>query len=142
MKHATRAFLLLLAAAPAFGWGKTGHEMVNKLAIRVLPAELKAFYQKYEKDVVGKAMEPDDTKRNTGCESVFHFVDLDQFGDPKNYPRSIDEGVKKYGLDAFTRSGLLPWRVQDMFDQLVAAWKAKDIAKIVHCSAWLGHYAG
>lgn len=142
MKCAIRVLLLCLLCAPAFGWGKKGHEMVNKLAIRVAPAEIKAFYQKHEKDIVAKAMDADAAKRVTGCEDVFHFIDLDQFGDPKNYPRSIDEGVKKHGLDAFTRSGLLPWRVKEVFEQLVAAWKAKDIEKIVSLSAWMGHYAG
>ncbi len=116
--------------------------MVNRLAIRAVPADLRSFYQKHEKDLVAKAMEADAAKRATGCEDVFHFIDLDQFGDPKNYPRSIDEGVKKHGLDAFTRSGLLPWRVKEVFDQLVDAWKAKDVTKIIHLSAWMGHYAG
>ena len=143
MKQTIRiALVVAVAAAPAFGWGKKGHEMVNRLAIRCLPAELKGFYEKNEKAVVGKAMEADEAKRRTGAEDIYHFVDLDAFGDPKNYPRSIEEGIKKHGLDAFLRAGLLPWRVKETFEQLVAAWKAKDAAKIVELSAWIGHYAG
>ncbi len=143
MKQTLRIFLLVaVAAAPALAWGKKGHEMVNKLACRCLPAELKAFYEKHEKEITSKAMEPDEAKRKTGAEDIYHFIDIDQFGDPKNYPRSIDEGIKKHGLDPFLRSGLLPWRVRETFDSLVAAWKAKDVAKIVELSAWMGHYAG
>jgi hypothetical protein len=142
MKAFRAVLVLLVAAAPALAWGKRGHEMVNRLAIRCLPAELKPIYQKHEKDIVARAMEADEAKRKTGCEDVYHFIDLDAFGDPKNYPRSLDEGVRKHGFDAFLRAGLLPWRIKEVHGQLVDAWKAKDVAKIVELSAWLGHYAG
>jgi hypothetical protein len=143
MKHAVLAVLFIaVVASPALGWGKKGHELVNKHAIRCLPADLKAFYEKHEQAIVSKAMEADEAKRKTGAEDIYHFVDLDAFGDPKNYPRSIDEGMKKHGLDAFLKAGLLPWRIRETFEQLVAAWKAKNTEKIVELSAWLGHYAG
>ncbi len=142
MKHAARLLLFLLLCTPALGWGKKGHEMVNKLACRAVPAELREFYKKHEKAIAAKAMDADHAKRAIGCEDVYHFIDLDQFGDPTNYPRSIEEGVKKHGLDPFLRSGLLPWRVKEVFGQLVDAWKAKDFPKIVELSAWIGHYAG
>jgi S1/P1 nuclease len=142
MRPLARVLVILLLAAPALGWGRKGHEIVNRLAVGAVPAELRPFYVRHQAAIVAAAMEADDAKRATGCEDVFHFVDLDQFGDPKDYPRSIDEGVRRHGLDAFTRSGLLPWRVKDVFEQLVAAWKAKDVPRIVKLSAWMGHYAG
>lgn len=142
MKRAIVLLLFLLPTGRAEGWGKSGHEMVNRLAVRCLPDGLRDFYARHEKQLVAKAMEADEAKRRTGCEDVYHFIDLDAFGDPDHYPRSIEEGVRKHGFDEFLRAGLLPWRVKDMVGRLEAAWKEKDAARIVELSAWIGHYAG
>ena len=93
-------------------------ENVNKLAIQALPAELKAFYQKHEKEIVSKAMEPDEAKRKTGAEDIYHFIDIDQFGDPKQYPRSIDEGIKNDTLFDLLAEFIVKHLVVDLLDSV------------------------
>src|SRR5215813_4393473 len=126
MRRAYRIIALLIAAAmmpsPAFAWGFTGHRLIMRRAIALLPPALKPFFEHYRDEIVIRVVDPD-LWRNVGWEEdPNHFVD---FG-AKEYgafpftvlPRDRDAAIEKFGMATLRRNGMLPWRVSDMFGEL------------------------
>src|SRR4051812_29078018 len=71
--------LAVVAAAPALGWGHTGHALINKLAVDALPAgPLKTFFVKHRDYVSAHAIDPDNYKKGHHAEEApKHFLNID-----------------------------------------------------------------
>jgi hypothetical protein len=145
-KRLALALLLATAAAtPLLAWGHTGHNMINRLACDVLPeGPLKAFFAQHREYVGAHSPDPDRFKdRHRAEEGPRHYLDIDAGGmTAETYPRTWKAAVEKFGLHDAQRQGRLPWVIQDTYDALVAAFKAKDGVRIVATATWLGHYVG
>lgn len=148
------AALLLsgLVPADADAWGFDIHRFVTERAIAVLPPELKPFYTKHKVMIVEHSIDPD-LWRSAGFqeEPPRHFVDLDAYGEWPfpDLPREYDAAVAKHGKAFVEKNGTLPWRVKEMYAQLVKSFAdaaggtspwALDNAKFF--SAVLAHYVG
>src|ERR1051326_7595012 len=48
-----------ICIAPAFGWGSKGHEMQARAALRVLPADMPAFFREAVEEIAYLCTEPD-----------------------------------------------------------------------------------
>jgi hypothetical protein len=138
----------LLAAAlagPALAWGHTGHGIVNALAVESLPeGPLKVFFTRYKAYVTEHAIDPDHYKEtHKKEEGPRHYLNMCEGGmKAEDYPHVWLKAVSTWGLHTATKQGTLPWAIQETYDQLVAAFKAKDGSKIVERATWLGHYVG
>jgi hypothetical protein len=135
----------LVSATPVFAWGHTGHAMTNRLACDCLPeGPLKTFFKTNQEYVSKHAIDPDIFKRKHHAEEgPRHFLNIDAQGTkPEDYPREWKGAVEKFGAHAATKQGKLPWAMKEVFDSLVAAFKAKDGPKIIETATWLGHYVG
>ena len=115
--------LLLWGLAPArvAAWGFTGHRFITDRAIDLLPAEIRPFFQKYRATVVEHSIDPD-TYRTMGftAEPPRHFMDMDNYG-PFPFaaiPHDYNEAVAARGVDFVVKNGTLPWRTQEVYDQL------------------------
>lgn len=147
---ATCTALALAAPVPAQAWGFDVHRQIAARAIPLLPAELRPFYEKYNVFVVEHSVDPD-LWRNAGFEQEppRHFVDLDAYGEYPfaNLPHDYEAAVAKFGLEMVTKNGTLPWRVQEIYDKLVAAFRQAaqpdprySLDDIKFFSAALAHY--
>jgi hypothetical protein len=74
-----------------------------------------------------------------------HFLDMDAYGvfPFGALPHDHNAAVAKFGRNFVTRNGLLPWRIEEIFDRLVDAFKqtgpyARDDIKLF--SAVIAHY--
>jgi hypothetical protein len=126
MRHAlvglAVSVLMLATAAPADAWGFTGHRLITRRALELLPPELKPFFEKYKDEIVMRSVDPD-LWRNIGWEDdPNHFLD---FGAPEYgafpfaaLPREYDLAVEKFGVDVVRRNGMLPWRFSEEFGRL------------------------
>lgn len=147
MRHKlSLAFLAALAfATPVLAWGHTGHGIVNHLAVDVLPeGALKAFFKPHQAYIKAHSVDPDIYKsKHRAEEGPRHYLNLCANGTKaEEYPRQWKTVVDKFGLHTATKQGRLPWATQETFDELVAAFKAKDGVKIIERATWLGHYVG
>jgi hypothetical protein len=141
------ALAVLAAPQSADAWGFEAHKYILDRAIRLLPPEIRPFFEKYRASIVEHGIDPD-LWRNVGfdaLESPRHFLDMDAYGPApfKQLPRDFDEAVKRYGLEFVTKNGLLPWRAQEIHVKLIEAFTQKATYSrdnIKYFSAFLGHY--
>jgi predicted AlkP superfamily phosphohydrolase/phosphomutase len=133
---------LLCSTGHAEAWGFTAHRMANRKAVATLPRPLRAFFEANAAYLAEHAIDPD-LWRAAGAagEGPNHFLDMDAFG-PYPFdgiPRSEAEHLRVHGKDALEK-GRLPWRVAEVYAELVAAFRAGDLARILERAAVLGHY--
>jgi hypothetical protein len=150
------ALALFALALPALGpvpvgaWGFNGHKFITDRAIELLPPEIRPFFEKFRSTIVEHSIDPD-TYRTMGFteEPPRHFLDMDAYGPfPfKDLPRDYKEAVDKRGRDFVIKNGLVPWRTEEIYNQLRESFKqlptapfARDNVKLF--SAVLSHYVG
>jgi len=136
-------------------WGMDVHRLITRRAIEGLPADLKPFNMAKADFISEHVVEPDlwivaGLSGKLGNEAPNHFLDFDGFKEPfpfKNVPREWDAVVQKYGAELANRNGRLPWRAEEVFNQLVDQFTsmarnplsyAGDNAR--YLSAILAHY--
>jgi hypothetical protein len=147
---ATCAALVMAAPVPAHAWGFEVHKQITARAIPLLPPELRPFYEKYQLFVVEHTIDPD-LWRSAGFEQEppRHFVDLDAYGPYPftSLPHDYDAAVAKFGAEMVMKNGTLPWRAQEIYDKLVAAFRQAaqpdprySLDDIKFFSAALAHY--
>lgn len=137
-----------LAPAPVAAWGFTGHRFITDKAIDLLPSEIQPFFRRYRAVVVEHSIDPD-TYRTIGFteEPPRHFMDLDNYGPfpfasiPHDYP----DAVAARGVDFVIKNGTLPWRTQDVYNQLRDAFSKLSTSPfsrddIALFSAVIAHY--
>lgn len=142
--------LCLLAACRGDAWEDKGHHIVNGAAIDALPAPLRAFYQQRRDYVVAHSVDPDNDKRKDRgrklrgepLEGPRHYIDLDRYGPPpfSALPENYQAAVSKFGQSTVDANGTVPWRIEEVYHNLVDAFRQKDGDAILRHSAWLGHY--
>lgn len=146
-------FALALSAlrpVPLVAWGFNGHKFIADRAIDLLPPEIRPFFQKFRTTIVEHSIDPD-TYRTMGFtdETPRHFLDMDSYGPfPfKELPHNYDEAVAARGRDFVLKNGTVPWRTQEIYNQLRDAFKqlqtggvSRDNIKLF--SAVIAHYVG
>jgi hypothetical protein len=134
--------LLLLGSGQAWGWGGTGHRIINKNAVRHLPPamlELSAqqqFLEDHASDADYRKSPPDT------AEYPKHFLDLESYSDYPHLTPSLPSLISQYGWTTVRANGILPWATLWAFDSLTAQFRRHDLVKAYQTAADLGHYVG
>jgi predicted AlkP superfamily pyrophosphatase or phosphodiesterase len=151
MRHLRRLALLPVCAAlavaaspaPARAWGFTGHKEINRRAVETLPPELKPLFSANRDYLSEHAIDPDLWRTDDNpTEAPNHFLDMDAFGKAPPFPeipRDEAEHKRVHGQLAVDK-GRVPWRVGDVYRQLVDAFRARDSRRALAAAATLGHY--
>lgn len=148
---AITGFLLLVSAAffflnqAAFAWGPEGHTLITKNAIKLLPKEMKGFYETNSSYLVALSMLPDDWRQTHWNELLpQHFIDLDEFDEPPFDKIRKDRATaeKRFGKDKIFKAGIVPWVIEERYGKLVKAFKANDMEEVVLQSSILAHFVG
>lgn len=140
---------VLMVPSTASAWGFEAHKFIVARAIDMLPAPLRPFFEANRSFIVERAIDPD-LWRNAGFteEPPNHFLDFDAYGKYPftDLPRDYDAAVKKFGVDALRRNGLVPWRTHEMAGWLIRGFAALHKngpyahSDIRFFSAIIGHY--
>jgi hypothetical protein len=151
-KHLCAVALFAVTAVgshPAFGWGKTGHEVVNETAADLMRSPARAFFQRNKVALRKLANTPDTLwKRppNAAAEAPTHFFHWDRYG-----TSPIADGISGFTLsqaltqlgDTFVKdNGSAVWRTAGLYKMLVAALRTKDWTRTLQLAGVLGHYVG
>jgi hypothetical protein len=136
--------IIIASSFLSSGWGFFGHQKINRLAVFSLPPEMIRFYKKNIQYLVETSTHPDSRRYAVAGEAPRHFIDLDMYGDSALavLPKYWKEAVEKYGEDSLNAHGIVPWHIARMYSQLKQAFLLNDPARILRCSAELGHYVG
>ena len=120
------ALLAVLALSPRVeAWGFAAHRVVNRSAVSTLPEPLATLFAANADYLAEHSIDPD-LWRTAGmpAEDPNHFLDMDALGaDP--VPRAEGELIARLGASAAGR-GRLPWRVAEVYEDLVEAFRARD----------------
>jgi hypothetical protein len=124
------------------GWGFFAHKKINRLAVFTLPPEMIGFYKNNIEYITDAACNPDRRRYAVADEAPKHYIDLDDYGDSAVYklPRYWKDAVEKYGKDSLEAHGIVPWTINQVFQNLRDAMFVRDAKKILRLSAELGHY--
>ena len=129
------ALMVLSAPMSLRAWSMDVHRYLTRRALENMPAELRAFLAPKIDFVSEHAADPDlwrvvGLAGTLGPEPPNHYFDLDALDEPPpftNVPRDWTKFVERYGADRANRTGRLPWRAEETFNKLVAAFQ--DIGK-------------
>ncbi len=133
--------LLLTAAVLAFGWGSTGHRIINTQAPDHLPAGMLLFIQ--DSSFFGQhASDADNRKGSDTAEGPKHFIDLEDYPASNALTPNLDSVIALYGWAAVKETGILPWATLWTYDSLVAQLSRGDWTKGTLTASDLGHYVG
>jgi hypothetical protein len=141
-----RYFLCLVLVLASFSfsnsnlWGFYGHRKITELAIYTLPGEMMQFYKQHAAIIIEKSVAADRRRYVIVAEAPRHYIDLDDYPDADSLPKYWFNAVEKYGEDTLLSRGVVPWHAYFTFKQLVKAFAARDINRILTKSADLSHY--
>ena len=146
---ALAALLMVSAPSPAAAWGFETHKFIVSRAIDILPAAIRPFFEANRVFIVEHCIDPD-LWRTAGFtdEPPRHFVDIDAYGKYPftELPRDYDAALVKFGAEALSRNGVLPWRTAEMAGNLGRGFQGVSrptgygVSDVKFFSAIIGHY--
>ncbi len=137
-----KKIFLVLSVLLLAGWGRTGHLIINKNAVKYFPTE---FNFDWMQQLGDHASDADYRKGSDPTESPKHFIDIDSyqsFVDSDFIIQDYDSIVSVFSLSKVIDIGILPWTIITTTDSLQAAFEREDYNRAVLIAADLGHYVG
>ena len=135
------AFLLIVTALAALGWGNVGHLFINTKAVYNLPAAMALFINKGV--YFGQHASDADYRKGTDpAEAPKHFIDIESYPAFQNLTLNLDSLKAIYGTSGVTSIGILPWATVQTYDSLVTSLKRGSFTRAESIAADLGHYVG
>ncbi len=127
----------------AFGWGRTGHKIINGTFESCLPPALRFITEK-SSFYVAHASDADDRKSSDAGESPRHFIDVDYYPEFNKglLPHNYDSLCAEYGSSTVLEKGTLPWAINSAYKTLVVYMENRDWNNADRIIADLGHYIG
>jgi hypothetical protein len=143
-----------LTVEPVAAWGLDVHRLLTGRAVDALPASLRPILAAERAFVVEHAADPDlwrivELRDAIGSEDPNHFLNIDALDEPAPFtgvPRDWAAFVARYGRARATRAGRLPWRAEEIYGRLVAAFREMEkgagyaTLDAQYLSAVLAHY--
>lgn len=129
----------------ASGWGANGHRFINRNAVYHLPGQMllfiqdSSFFAQHASDADGRVNSSDTSMY---AEAPRHYLDIDDYPDFHNLPRSMDTLIALYGWERVKDNGTLPWATQWNMDSLVNQLRRGDWTRAYLTASDVGHYAG
>ena len=119
----TGVLVLMLTAASPAAWGFDIHRFITNQAMDAVPEAIRPYFQKHRAFITEHSIDPD-LMRTYGVESEDpnHFLDMDAVApDPfTGIPRDEAAYIKKLGPEKAREYGRIPWRVEEVYNRLVA----------------------
>jgi hypothetical protein len=135
---------VILMPGSAWGWGTEAHQLICDNARDLLPSGLKGFFRAQARAVREASLEPDTVfKKEYGEEErVRHYFNLDLLERPPfaAIPRDFQAGIEKYGAGRMEEAGQLPWRIDEILEQLTADFRAGRWTSAAIRAGHLAHY--
>ncbi len=127
----------------AFGWGRTGHKIINGTFESCLPPALRFITEK-SSFYVAHASDADDRQSSDAGESPRHFIDFDYYPEFNKglLPHNYDSLCAEYGSSTVLEKGTLPWAINSAYKTLVVYMENRDWNNADRIIADLGHYIG
>lgn len=127
-----------------FAWGEWGHKHINRAAVFALPDGMIKFYYNHIDFITESSVVPDLRRGvlNDRIEPPRHYIDIEDFGKIpiEAFPKTTKEAYQKWDSAFLTKTGYLPWYIQNLEEKLTQAFKKRSKSEILFISAEIGHY--
>ncbi len=130
-------------------WGFTPHRELHAVAITALPSPVFGFFKAHQHELMVRAVDADKRKHSVKEEAARHYIDIDHYsvGIPQC---GWHEACIRYSEDTLRSRGILPWRIERVYNQLVVEMSNCGVSdsseasldRVLRLSADLGHYIG
>jgi hypothetical protein len=142
------SFCIALISFQAFSWGFDGHRRLASMMHEQLPSNLclkNWIVSKQNTTNQNMACDPDRWRIASDPnydmnEAPRHYLEIDYLNPIQSYPRDFNVVVSMLGNRVATQNGIVPWRSEEMFQQLVADFASKDETRIVKTLFTFTHY--
>lgn len=147
--------LLLCLAAPAFATGFESHRIVAREAADCLPDPIAPLFMRERLAFLERSLEPatvwprDSELRRREC---WHHVPLDLAASAQTraarleaaarFPRTPAGARALYNEHHVRQGGTLPWAIEDLYRELVDAFRKGSEEDVVRAAGHLAHFAG
>lgn len=133
---------VLLVPAVSFGWGFNGHRRLASMLQDPLPNNhcLRSWFSSRQNATLqDHACDPDRWRNTDPNEWPRHFLEIDRINPTVAYPRDWQQAMQTFP-QYHTQNGRVPWRVEELYPQLVAAFAANNTTQILDLTFVLSHY--
>lgn len=136
--------LLLLTLVPhlALAWGFDGHRRLASMMHEPLPAThcLRGWLERNQTPALqDRSCDPDRERVTDSTEAPRHYLEIDWLNPPSSYPRDWQQAQLDLRQNAL-RNGTVPWRVEEQYQALVAAFRGNNSAAILDRIFYMSHY--
>ncbi|MGV3620302.1 MAG: MYXO-CTERM sorting domain-containing protein [Archangium sp.] len=140
-----RALLVVLTLIPslAHAWGYAGHRRLASKMQDAMPANhclRNWFTSKQTFDLQDSACDPDRWRSTDSLEAPRHYLNIDWVNPVSSYPRDYAQAQAQLGGTYARTNGTVPWRVQEKYGELVAAFRSGNETQILEVAFVMSHY--
>ena len=118
-------FIILIPGVRVLSWWDVGHRTLAARAIDFLPEKWRTFFKFYQYFIEETSVWPDTVLRRNAGEGYNHYYDME-------YPMKVH--LKN------PEKGRLPWRVEELMNNLTNYIKNKDWYNVLLTAGLLSHY--
>ena len=144
MKNKKLLFLFLLFFSPLlFGWGGTGHRIMNNKAVSFFPNQMQQHFLFWADSLSRHASNADIRRSSDPTEGPKHYINIDNFPSFVSTGRinqNYDSLVAIHGSAFVIQQGILPWAILIAVDSLTNQFRRRDWQKAMLTAADVGHY--
>lgn len=141
---------VLLLTKNTWAWGAKGHEIVA-LTGSTLATEGQAFWQANKSSMQQLTTVPDrvwkrpSTKSGEGMNHWFHadfYAPSLSTSDILKFPKSYRNAIATYGENTIETKGTAPFRIRQLYNLAVDAFRAQDMELGLQYAGTMSHYIG
>lgn len=120
-----------------YGWGFFGHKLIAEWSIYAVPNPLFNLYSTNINSLKNYSIAPDQIKNIEPFEYCRHYIDMENVDTIDIINFNIDSCLES---SRCCNNGILPYIIEEEFNQLITAFKSNNINNILFCSGKLSHY--
>lgn len=144
MKHKRKIFFLLLFSLIfIYGWGSSGHKIINRRATFSFPSEMS--FLNWSDSLAFHSSDADYRRSVDSNEAPRHYIDIDNYPEfiaAGRIPQSLDSLIALHGNSFVYSNGILPFSIMATTDSIKKYFQLHNFQKAMLHAADLGHYVG
>jgi Secretion system C-terminal sorting domain len=137
-----KVVIVVLVGILFYGWGGSGHKIINRKSIYSFPGVMNAFY--YWSDSLSRHASDADTRKSSDPnESPRHFIDIDSYPEfiaNGRIAQTLDSIIALHGSSFVINNGILPYIIIATVDSVKKYFILHDWQNAMLKAADLGHY--
>jgi hypothetical protein len=142
---------LLLACSQSWGWGAKGHEIVSYVGAASARGSGQAFWQANVAGMAQLSTVPDriwKAPSTKPAEASNHWFQVDHYFKTydaptvNTFPKIYSAAVAQFGADVIIKQGTAPWRIAQLYQDSVNAFRVGNKTLGMEYAGTMSHYIG